>query len=470
MSKRLRSNYESRLDAVAETIVNNDHCPIPGLVIMARRGEDVYQKAFGYADKEAKRLMTNDAQFRCFSMTKVLTTSIALMLRDQGLLELEAPVETYLPAFGRQFEVLHEAPHGQEGALNVPYTSFMTGKTQNLSFTKTAAQNKILVKHCLSESTGIGYDMWTDFDLVYNQSLFGHQYGVAQALRRQKGIGFYSSNSIIGQNTTLEEYCDAIAEAGYLTDEPGTFSYGLGALLLGRIIEVVSERESGKHERFSRICEKKLFEPLGMSSAAFYLNDGDPRIAKIPQLYGAVANEGSGPSDAIDVKPYVKCLPMVDDFPNTVATDHFEGPRSCDSGDTGSCMTVLDYSKFYDMLLAGGCSPNGRRILKEQSVRDLAYGQFSNLDRQSKVARAFGLTGEVASFNFGWAVEAKTDKSPHCNHWSGYANNHGRLYIEEDSYILLFPQFMASTPASFPIGEPIIKEPMISAFLSEWEY
>ena len=74
MSKRLRTNYESRLDAVAETIVNNDHCPIPGLVIMARRGEDVYQKAFGYADKEAKRLMTNDAQFRCFSMTKVLTT------------------------------------------------------------------------------------------------------------------------------------------------------------------------------------------------------------------------------------------------------------------------------------------------------------------------------------------------------------------------------------------------------------
>ena len=116
-------------------------------------------------------------------------------------------------------------------------------------------------------------------------------------------------------------------------------------------------------------------------------------------------------------------------------------------------------------------SPYGWHMSCERFLqRSVEIQMDSNLDRQSKVARAFGLTGEVASFNFGWAVEAKTDESPHCNHWSGYANNHGRLYIEEDSYILLFPQFMASTPASFPIGEPVIKEPMISAFLSEWEY
>eukprot|EP01043_Picozoa_sp_COSAG02_P121250 COSAG02_NODE_58073_length_278_cov_1.145251_2_plen_31_part_01 len=29
--------------------------------------------------------------------------------------------------------------------------------------------------------------------------------------------------------------------------------------------------------------------------------------------------------------------------PNTVASDNYDGPRSCDSGDTGSCMTVADY-------------------------------------------------------------------------------------------------------------------------------
>ena len=75
----------------------------------------------------------------------------------------------------------------------------------------------------MAESAGIGYDMWTDFDLAFNQPIFGYQFGVVQALRRKKGIGYYSSNSIIGQNSTLEEYCDAIASAGYLVSEPGTF-------------------------------------------------------------------------------------------------------------------------------------------------------------------------------------------------------------------------------------------------------
>jgi|EP01047_Picozoa_sp_COSAG01_P066822 CubicO group peptidase (beta-lactamase class C family) len=64
----------------------------------------------------------------------------------------------------------------------------------------------------------------------------------------------------------------------------GTVSYGLGALVVGRILEVLHERQSGSFLRFASICEQKLFAPLGMSSAAFYLEDDDPRIAKIPQL------------------------------------------------------------------------------------------------------------------------------------------------------------------------------------------
>ena len=58
---------------------------------------------------------------------------------------------------------------------------------------------------------------------------------------RLRGRGccrFYSSNCIIGQDCTLAEYCDAIADAGVLVCEPGTLSYGLGALVLGRVCEV----------------------------------------------------------------------------------------------------------------------------------------------------------------------------------------------------------------------------------------
>ena len=43
-----------------------------------------------------------------------------------------------------------------------------------------------------------------------------------------------------------------------------------------------------------------------------------------------------------------------------------------------------------------------------------------------------------------------------------------RVYVEDDAYVLVFPQFMASTPASFPLGEPVIKAPIVAAFLAEW--
>ena len=461
----LKKGFEERLDIVAENIINNEKCPIPGFVVLAKRGKHTYHKAFGFSDKEKNIPMKLDSQFRCFSMTKVFASTIALILKEEGLIDLEAPVGSYIPSFDKNFEVIINSANCENEVMEIPYTSFMTGKTTNLSYCKKVAKNKMLVKHCLAESAGVGYDMWTDFDLAFQQPIFGHQYGVAQALRRKNGIGYYTSNTIIGQNATLEEYCNAVASSGYLVSEPGTFSYGLGALVLGRIIEVILEKKTGKFVRFSEICNQKLFKPLGMNSAAFYLYEGDPRISKIPQLYGALSNDQT---EELEVKPYSECLPNINSLPNSVTTDQYQGARKCDSGDTGSCMIVSDYAKFYEMLLEGGYSQEGKKILTSNSIKELTHGEFSDLNRHSKLAQAFGLTGETASFNYGWALEKKTSTTPHCNQWSGYANNHGRLYIEDDAYILIFPQFMASTPAGFPIGDPVIKEPIVKAFLAEW--
>ena len=47
-----------------------------------------------------------------------------------------------------------------------------------------------------------------------------------------------------------------------------------------------------------------------------------------------------------------------------------------------SCMTMVDYAKFVDMLLAEGCAADGARVLTPQSVRELTYGRFTELDRQ----------------------------------------------------------------------------------------
>jgi hypothetical protein len=70
-------------------------------------------------------------------------------------------------------------------------------------------------------------------------------------------------------------------------------------------------------------------------------------------------------------------------------------------------MIVSDYAKFYEMLLSDGYSEDGKRILTPNSIKELTHGEFLDLDRHSKLAQAYGLTGETASFNYGWALEKK---------------------------------------------------------------
>jgi len=55
----------------------------PGFVVLAKRGQHVYHKAFGLADKEAGTNMELDAQFRCFSMTKAMACAVAQMFVEK---------------------------------------------------------------------------------------------------------------------------------------------------------------------------------------------------------------------------------------------------------------------------------------------------------------------------------------------------------------------------------------------------
>ena len=45
----LKKGFEERLDIVAKNIINNEKCPIPGFVVLAKRGKHTYHKAFGFS-------------------------------------------------------------------------------------------------------------------------------------------------------------------------------------------------------------------------------------------------------------------------------------------------------------------------------------------------------------------------------------------------------------------------------------
>lgn len=73
---------------------------IVGTVVqVALGGELVYSRAAGFADREQKRTMSENALFRLASVTKPIVSTAALALISQGKLSLHDPVTRWLPAF-----------------------------------------------------------------------------------------------------------------------------------------------------------------------------------------------------------------------------------------------------------------------------------------------------------------------------------------------------------------------------------
>lgn len=73
---------------------------VPGMSVAAyHQGRLVYSRAAGRADLELEVPATPAIRFGIGSITKSLTTALCARLVDQGLLDLDAPVETYLPDF-----------------------------------------------------------------------------------------------------------------------------------------------------------------------------------------------------------------------------------------------------------------------------------------------------------------------------------------------------------------------------------
>jgi len=76
---------------------------IPGAVVLIARGGHIgYSEAFGWRDREAKAPMELDAIFRIASMTKPLTSVAAMILAEEGKLQIAAPVAEYLPEFANR--------------------------------------------------------------------------------------------------------------------------------------------------------------------------------------------------------------------------------------------------------------------------------------------------------------------------------------------------------------------------------
>lgn len=66
-------------------------------VAIVRDGEMVYSNALGFANLKSQERASPETSYHVASVTKVFTTSVAVLLHDRGLVDLDKPVVDYLP-------------------------------------------------------------------------------------------------------------------------------------------------------------------------------------------------------------------------------------------------------------------------------------------------------------------------------------------------------------------------------------
>ena len=103
-----------QLDQLVASSVARDEM-VGAEVFILHRGVVLLHRAYGWKDRESRKPMELDSFFALRSMTKPLTGMAAQLLIDEGKLELDASVATYLPSFdneaSRSITVRHLLTH-----------------------------------------------------------------------------------------------------------------------------------------------------------------------------------------------------------------------------------------------------------------------------------------------------------------------------------------------------------------------
>jgi CubicO group peptidase (beta-lactamase class C family) len=199
------------LSAALQPFVDN-HTLAGAVVLVASSNRVLALEAVGYADVAAKHPMRTDALFWIASQSKPMTAAALMMLVDEGKVNLDDPVEKYLPEFKGQWLKAE-------------------GDAEHLLLKRPA--HAITVRNVLSHTSGLPF-----------------------------------SSPI--EEPTLDVLPLAARVRSYamlpLEFEPDTkYSYSnAGINTAGRIIEVVSGMP------YEQFMDQRLFKPLGMKDTTFW--------------------------------------------------------------------------------------------------------------------------------------------------------------------------------------------------------
>jgi CubicO group peptidase (beta-lactamase class C family) len=335
----------ARIDALLDRYVQENR--IPGAVaLVLRHGNPVYQKAVGWADKEAGRRMAPDTIFRIASQTKAITSTAILILVEEGKIGITEPVGNFIPTFKKT-------------------------TVADASGNTTPAKRPITIHDLLTHTAGISY---------------GNDPQVAAAYK-EKGLGPAAGNGWYTADKD-ESICVTMERLGTLpfVSQPGEkYVYGYNTDILGCVVEKASGVPLDK------FVEARITSPLGMKDTRFFLKNGDrDRLAAVYMSDGTM-NYKRSPDGSKGQGSYV------------------EGPRKSFAGGAGLTSTAHDYARFLECIRRGG-ELDGVRLLSPRTVRLMHTNQSGTLHSSNgvgfgygfDVAERYGSKGLAGVGAFGW--------------------------------------------------------------------
>ncbi len=230
-------------------------------------------------------------------MTKPVTSVAAMLLYEEGLFSLNDPIADHLPAFADA-------------------RVYVAGMGTNLA-TRPAVE-PVRIWHLLTHTAGMTYGAFHTHPIHAAYCAAGLESGPPPGM-------------------DLAAVCDRYAGLP-LQFEPGTaWNYGVGTDVIARLIEVLSGMP------FDEFVAERLFRPLGMDDAGFFV--GSERTDRLAVVYRPDANGRATP------------LPGA---PPLTRPD-------CVSAGGGLVASALDYYRFTEMLRRGG-ELDGIRLLGPRTV------------------------------------------------------------------------------------------------------
>ena len=217
----------ARIDAYIKNEIAGNK--IPGAIMMIQRsGKTAYFRSFGERDPATKEPMAPSVIFRIYSMSKPITTVAAMMLVEEGKLQLDEPLSKYIPAFA-----------------NVKVGVEKKGEDGTMGLELVAAKRPITIQDLMRHTSGLTYGFFGE-GLVKKAYVDAHVYDM---------------------DVDNAGFAERVAKLPLVYQPGTTWDYSHSVDILGRVVEVISGKSLYQFEK------ERLLDPLGMKDTAFYVPD-----------------------------------------------------------------------------------------------------------------------------------------------------------------------------------------------------